>query len=354
LRPLTLWICWTCLLVAGCAGEPTAPYTFVVIPDVQNYTKYAKNQANFEEMTRWIVDNQDEYGIVLVLQEGDLVEQNAILESGGPGWGDQTGLEQWTAARRAISVLDGRLPYVLCTGNHDYGIRNSESRQTHFNSFFTPSANPLNSDGAGGGILRGMAANAFGAPTLENAYYELTGPDGRDFLIVVLEWGPRQAVVDWARSIAERPEYADHTAVLLTHTYLSHDDTYDQSPHAYPTGASGDTHGGQELWDELVGPGRNFEMTFNGHVGGDQVGYRVDANAAGRQVHQMLFNAQYSGGGSKGEGNGGDGWMRLVTFEPDGRSVTVRTYSPYLAARGLEAWRTGPADQFRFEVSPLR
>jgi hypothetical protein len=68
----------------------------------------------------------------------------------------------------------------------------------------------------------------------------------------------------------------------------------------------------------------------------------------------MLFNAQYDGGGSKEEGNGGDGWMRLLTFEPDGRAVTVRTYSPYREARGESAWRTDLEHEFRFELSPLR
>ncbi|MEM9415376.1 MAG: serine/threonine protein phosphatase [Planctomycetota bacterium] len=338
--------------IIGCATTPPEAYSFVIIPDTQNYTKYEKNQDNFVVMTQWVVDHLDEHNIVLVLHEGDLVEQNAILEGGGQGLGDQTGLEQWAAAKRAISVLDGHVPYILCTGNHDYGMRNAEDRQTHFNTFFGAADNPLNSDGQGGGILRGMGPNAFGAHTLENAYFELEGPDGRDFLIVVVEFGPREQAVQWAKRIADRPAFADHTAVLLTHTYLSHNDAYDASPFSYPIAS--DTHGGQELWDELVGPSTNFEFVFNGHIGGDQIGYRVDTNAGGRAVHQMLFNAQFDGGGSGERGNGGDGWLRLVTFEPDGKTVTIRTYSPLRDARGDEPWRTDAANQFEFEITPLR
>lgn len=340
------------LFLTGCASAPPAPYTFVILPDTQNYTKYAKNHDNFVAMTEWVVAHREAHNIVLVLQEGDLVEQNAIAEGGGRGWGDQTGIEQWRAAKRAIAVLDGHVPYILCTGNHDYGLRNSEHRQTHFNTFFGATDNPLNSDGRGGGILRGMGPNAFGAHTLENAWFEYEGPDGRDFLVVVVEWAPREAAVVWAKSIADRPEYAGHTAILLTHTYLNHNDEYDASPFNYPTAF--DTHGGQELWDELVGPSVNFEMVFNGHVGGDQVGYRVDTNAGGGSVHQMLFNAQLDGGGSDERGNGGDGWLRLVTFDPDGRTVTVRTYSPLRDAAGQDAWRTDPANEFSFEITPLR
>ncbi|XAL98546.1 hypothetical protein OT109_13270 [Phycisphaeraceae bacterium D3-23] len=352
MKKLMLAICFS--LLTGCATTTAPPeaYSFVIIPDTQNYTKYEKNQENFVVMTRWIVENLEAHNIVLVLQEGDLVEQNAIMEGGGHGFGDQTGLEQWVAAKRAVAVLDGHVPYILCTGNHDYGIRRAEDRQTHFNTFFGPTDNPLNSDGQGGGILRGMGPNAFGAHTLENAYFEITGPDGRNFLIVVVEFGPRAAAVDWAGEIAGRPEYAGHTAILLTHTYLNHDDTYDTSPANY--GIGHDAYGGQALWDELVGPSTNFEFVFNGHIGGDQVGYRVDANAGGRDVHQMLFNAQLDGGGSDEHGNGGDGWLRLVTFEPDGKTVRIRTYSPLRDARGDDAWRTDPANQFEFEITPLR
>lgn len=351
MQPNTL-IVFVLSLLTGCATAPAEPYSFVIIPDTQNYTKYEKNQEHFVAMTQWIVENIDEHNIVLVLQEGDLVEQNAILEGGGHGFGDQNGIEQWVAAKRAIALLDGHVPYILCTGNHDYGIRRAEDRQTHFNTFFAPTDNPLVSDGRGGGILRGMGPNAFGARTLENAYFELTGPDGRDFLIVVVEFGPRAAAVAWAKQIADRPEFADHTAILLTHTYLNHDDTYDTSPANY--GIGHDAFGGQALWDELVGPSANFEMVFNGHIGGDQVGYRVDTNAGGRDVHQMLFNAQLDGGGSDERGNGGDGWLRLVTFEPDGKTVSVRTYSPLRDAWGQDAWRTDPANQFSFEITPIR
>ena len=341
-------------VLSGCiATTPDKPYCFVIIPDTQNYSRSEANHVHFEAMTQWIVEQREKLNIVLVLHEGDLVEHNSITNLSdrfiaGREGADQVGLQMWASAKRAISVLDGELPYILCTGNHDYGFRNAEDRQTHFNTFFASTDNPLNSDGQGGGILRGMGTNAYGARTLENAYYEMQGPDGRDFLIIALEWAPREAAVQWAKQIANLPEFAEHTAILLTHSYLSHDDNYDASAHTYPTAL--DTHGGQELWDELVGPSENIQITLNGHVGGDQVGYRVDTNAGGKDVHQILFNAQFDGGGRLG--NGGDGWLRIMSFEPHGSTVSVRTYSPLREAWGKSAWRTDEANQFSFEISP--
>ena len=79
----------------------------------------------------------------------------------------------------------------------------------------------------------------------------------------------------------------------------------------------------------------------------NNVAYRVDKNSAGKDVSQMTFNVQYVGGGP--EGNGGDGWLRILEFMPDGKTIKVRTYSPLFGISKLTrhlAYRTVPYDQF--------
>ena len=167
-------------------------------------------------------------------------------------------------------------------------------------------------------------------------------------LIFALEWGPRDAVVAWAEGVAAA--HPDHTAVLVTHAYLYSDDTrYDWAtrgssqswnPHTYGTASDpGGTNDGEELWQGLVTRNGNFELTFNGHVLNDGVGYLRSTAQQGNSVHQMLFNAQF-------EPNAGNGWLRLIEFLPDGQTVRVKTYSPYLGQ-----WRTDPANQFSFQIS---
>jgi hypothetical protein len=161
-------------------------------------------------------------------------------------------------------------------------------------------------------------------------------------------------VVNWANTIAARPEYAQHTAVLLTHAYMYHDETrYDWNrnldadpdndqggnPHEYPTGY--DTNDGEELWNELVRKHENFELVFNGHVGGDGTGRLTSVADAGNLVHQMLFNTQF-------EDNGGNGWFRVLEFLNDERSVRVRTYSPF-----HDATKSDAANQFMLTLSDL-
>ena len=122
------------------------------------------------------------------------------------------------------------------------------------------------------------------------------------------------------------------------------------NPHTYGTGRSGDTHDGEDLWKTLVFPSRNLHLVLNGHEMGSHVGRRTDPNAAGHPVHQLLFNAQGFGGGSDEKGNGGDGWLRLMTWEPDGRTLTVRTFSPLHADAGRSPWFKGPQWQFQLTL----
>src|SRR5690606_38660003 len=98
------------------------------------------------------------------------------------------------------------------------------------------------------------------------------------------------------------------------------------------------------------------QMVFAGHIGSPDnpkghIAFRTDKNAAGKKVQQMVFNAQALGGGWMG--NGGDGWLRILEFLPDGKTVNVKTFSPLFAISPSTqhlAWRLEPHDQFSFQL----
>jgi len=95
---------------------------------------------------------------------------------------------------------------------------------------------------------------------------------------------------------------------------------------------------GQELWNKLVSRHPNFRMTLNGHVLRDGTARLRSEGANGRTVYQMLANYQM-------RERGGNGYLRLYEFLPDGETVRVKTYSPV-----LDRYRTNPADQFKFKL----
>ena len=143
---------------------------------------------------------------------------------------------------------------------------------------------------------------------------------------------------------------------MLTHDFLTPDNKRDSrddrpgNPHWYPTGKGGNTHDGEDLWQKLVEPSRQIQLVLNGHEMGRHIGYRQDLGSAGQTVHQMLFNAQGFGGGSKEKGNGGDGWIRLLTFEADGSTLSVRTFSPLKLKQEKDPWFRKPDWSFQLAL----
>jgi predicted MPP superfamily phosphohydrolase len=317
-------------------------YTWILLPDLQTYQKFGRNQAIFDLMVGWIKDQKKQLNIQLVLCVGDLVEQNNILVPDGIN-GDQTSLEQWNSVSASFAKLDGEIPYILCTGNHDYGFQNAENRYSHFNSYFHPLWNNLSVD-----FLVEMAPNALGVPTLENACFEWKSPLNQDFLIFSIEFAPRDEILAWTKEIASKEKYKNHIGVILTHSYLNSEGKHIVRER-YPLE---NANYGETIWRELIRPLSNIQFVFSGHVASSdghqgQVAYRTDVNSTGESVHQILFNAQREGGGW--HGNGGNGWLRILEFLPDRKTLIVKTFSPLFhispETRHL-SWRNESFDKF--------
>lgn len=321
-------------------------WTMIMLPDPQTYVKFGRNQPIFELMTTWISENIDHLNIKMVICTGDLVEQNEMINPDGKA-ANQASKQQWESVSNSFSRLDGRIPYITAAGNHDYGLKNIETRKTNFNEYFPVDKNFQNQK-----LLREVALNADGTPTLENAAFEFTSPQGRKMLFISMEFAPRDTVISWVKSVTDLPKYKDHTVVLLTHSYLNAKNEHIEKEN-YPI-ENGNY--GQAIFDKLVKPSSNIQMVFSGHIGAPDdfrahVGFRTDRNSADKKVQQMVFNAQALGGGWMG--NGGDGWLRILEFMPDDKTVKVCTFSPFFAISPTTqelAWRTEAYDEFSFEI----
>ena len=284
------------------AAEAFTPGSFklAVLPDTQVYS--LRYPGLFTTQTQWIASNAATFDIRYVIQLGDIVNNNTDVE--------------WQRAAAAMSLLDGVVPYALVPGNHDYGPSGDAStRDTKLNDYFD-FERTASLPSFGGAFEEGQ---------LENTYH-LFSASGRDFIIMALEWGPRDEVIDWAHQIMDG--FPDRDGIFVTHAYLNNtnlrydytdtEHAQDFNPHQYAT--PGGVNDGEELWQKLIRHHR-FVMTLSGHVLGSGVGYLVSTTDTGTSCHQMLSNYQM-------RELGGEAYMRLIEFLPDGHTVRVLTYSP--------------------------
>lgn len=311
-------------------GEPPLPgdgaFTFVVLPDTQNYSQHFPDL--FTAQTEWIVAQRNSRRIAGVFHLGDITNRNIP--------------EEWENARQSMDPLDdAQLPYCMVPGNHDYGPKGGAADRTTLLHEYFPVATQAKRPGWGGVYDK--------EPDRADNNFQFMEAAGRKFLILGLEFGPRKDVVRWANEVAG--DHRDHEIILLTHVFIYHDDTrYDWkkfrdkqswNPHRYgvATHFGDDVHDGEELWQKLVSRHKNFVLTLNGHVLGDGLG-RVATAAHGREIPQHLVNFQM-------RPNGGDGWLRLVEMRPDG-SALAYDYSPTRRQRN-----ESPQNQFSFNVPPI-
>lgn len=325
-------------------------FSMVLLGDPQGYIKYDINQPIFDLVTAWIADNIDHLNIRAVLCTGDLVEQNENIIRNRKML-NQTSREMWVAVSNSFSRLDNKVPYIVSTGNHDYGYRNSENPMTRFPEYF-----PFERNSAWRDVAVDAFPNRNGIPSLENAAFEFSDKVWGKILVITSEFLPRNEVLEWAKGVANDPKYAGHKVIFMTHSYLR----AGQADKAVLVdsdnrGLPGNT--GKDIWEKLLKDSKNIRMVICGHIANangefaDNVGYRVDKSNYGTEIHQMMFNVQTLGGGY--EGNGGDGWLRILEFMPDGKTIAVRTYSPLFgispATRHL-AHRTAPYDRFEMVI----
>jgi predicted MPP superfamily phosphohydrolase len=299
-------------------AQPGKPFTIAVLPDTQFYCdtrhKLSSKWGNgdlrryFFEQTRWVRDNRERLNIAFLLHEGDIVQADAP--------------EEWAIAKDAMSLLDGKVPYCMCLGNHDMGYQKADNkygfdiavdRSNQFNKHFPREKY----------AKRRELGGTFDPDRHDNSWYHFEAA-GLKFLILALEYRPRDEVLDWANLIVA--EHPDHRVIVLTHSYLKKDKTR-ASKNQKPKG-----NNGEQMWQKFVRKHGNIFMVLCGHYHGEAV--LTSAGDHGNQVHQILSNYQ-------GLNNGGESWLRYMVFQPEANKIGIYTYNP-----ALDKFRNGPSSRF--------
>ena len=284
--------CSTCLGVfcastaAQDAEDSEKSFSIVLLPDTQNYSE--KYPETYIAQALWIRKQAKQDNIKFAIHLGDIVQTS-------------TKQPEWENADRAMRLLDGVVPYSVAPGNHDMVVKTRDS--SLYNKYYSPE--------------RFAGRKWYGGHMGDNndnnyCFFEASG---MKFMILNLEFAPRDETLQWAAGITQR--YPEHRVIVATHCYMR--------PKARDTGCATSYNiagnSGEQMWQKFIRKQPNIFLVVSGHVLG--VGLQTSINDAGGKVLEMLTDYQ-------GLPNGGDGWLRSLTFVPSENKIHVRTYSPLL------------------------
>jgi 3',5'-cyclic AMP phosphodiesterase CpdA len=296
----------------------------VVLPDTQFYS--CAYPEIFEQQTQWILDHREDRKIALVLHTGDIVDQDIA--------------EQWEVAAQSMHALDGIVPYLLVSGNHDLSASRGSLLANYFRigDLATKDVVPVSRD-----EIR-----------VDNSY-AIVKLSGRRWLFIGLEFAPRDAVVAWAADVLAA--HADLPAVLFTHAYLFSDGTrYNREvqprqlyhPDQYQVTPDEGINDGEDLWRKLVEPNENVRLVLCAHVIPQETAHTTVTRASGTHVHEVLANYQLCDRCPCAEVEGGNGYLRILKFDQSTKQIRVSTYSPH-----QDAALTDSENQFALDIDDL-
>lgn len=293
----------------------TNSFTLAVLPDTQIYTESYPHI--FTAQTQWIANNRDALNIAFVLHEGDITNGNIEYH--------------WRNANHSMGVLDNVLPYAMVMGNHDMGPGGDcSSRESMFNDYF-----PKNRFGQQSNL-----GGTFDSELMGNSFH-LFSTGISDWLVIALEYLPREQVLEWANDIVA--SHWDRRVIILTHSHVHPDNSlfgsnpaHHWNPNDYGISSEpGSVNNGEQVWDKFIRRHSTISLALSGHfVDNDGTARVVGTSEGGNQVHQMLANYQH-------RKNGGNGYLRLLECVPSKNQILVRTYSPY-----LDSYLTNPNHEF--------
>lgn len=285
-------------------ATPGPDFSVIILPDTQFYAQNSSLAPIFKAQTQWIVDNRISRNIAFVNHVGDITNDGDNIPA------------QWDNVNAALPLLENPattglpygIPYGILPGNHDLLPGNENATGALYNQYYGVSH--FSGRSYYGGHYGGNNNNS----------YQFFSASGMDFIVINLAYRPAAdpAILDWADALLK--QYPNHRAIVNSHWIIN-------------TGNPASFGGqGQAIYDRLKNNPNLFLMNC-GHVHGE--GYRADS-FDGRTVHTILTDYQSTA-------NGGNGFLRILTFRPASNTIHVESYSPTLgravnSSDGVVAW----------------
>lgn len=271
-------ILWIVFLVA----TPQAAYgnfRIIVLPDTQNEAQFAPSM--FTEQTQWIVNNKS--NIAFVAHVGDVV--NTCTNS-----------TQYDNADSAMVLLDsGNVPYGISPGNHDQANSGTCGNSSLYPTYFDTS--------------RFSGKPYYGGGLDDYNHYFFFSAGGMDFIIVFLQYNPGTTPLNWAGDVLK--DHPDRRGIVVSHNILNINDTWSNS----------------SIYESLK-DNPNLFLMLCGHMHSptDGEALRTETRTGMNPVHIILSDYQ--------DMSYGNGWLRILEFEPSSDNIYVTAYSSYIPSTG--------------------
>lgn len=314
------------------ASNPPKTFSILVMPDTQFYAQ--SYPEIFCKQTEWIAANKAKLNIQFVSQLGDIVNDH------------KDRIDEWETASKCMKVLDdSKIPYGIIPGNHDTDGQYREGGMLTYDAYFPASRYDSNYWYKGN---RKNNQNNYQiinvqVPDADASAGSIIKPVARtiQMLFLNLEIEPSDNTLAWANSIVKK--YPNIYTVVTTHKYLPDSISNEAAADAYgkPGGLtaplddnraysqSGNT--GQNIWDKLVKDNCNIRMVWNGHYHMTDGEFMLDSkNACGTNVRQIIQDYQ-------AREVGGNGRLRIYTFDFTAKKIKAQTYSPHTKSYETDA-----------------
>jgi hypothetical protein len=290
-------------------------FMIVALPDTQYYTaeRFGGKKEMFFAQTEWIITNRVSKSIAYVAQLGDISDQGDIKSGAANS-------VEWKNATNAMyclenpirTLLQDGIPYGVAVGNHDSEPNGAANGTTLFyNQFF--------------GIQHFANQSYYSGHYGNNSdnHFDFFSAGGMDFIVLYFEYDTNTAApsLDWGDQVLATNQ--NRRAIIVTHNFGNT---------ATPVKFSAQ---GAAIYNKLKHH-TNVFMMLAGHVTG--AGSRADTYD-GNTIRTFVSDYQ-------GWTNGGNGFMRLMTFSPKNNQIVVQTYSPW-----TDEYRTEAIHEFFFDYN---
>lgn len=283
-------------------ANPAKTFSIIVMPDTQIYAR--DFPKTFCEQTEWIAANKAKLNIQFVSQLGDIVNDH------------KDRLDEWETASKCMKVLDdAKIPYGIIPGNHDTDGQYREDGMSTYDKYFPASRYAANywykgyrkNNQNNYEIINVEVPNAGKAKTIQ-------------LLFLNLEIEPSDNTIAWANDVMKKNP--DIYTIVTTHKYLP-DNAGDLAGRLDAQRLFSQTGNmGQDIWNKLVKNNCSIQMVWNGHFHEtDGEFMNTNTNSCGKPVQQIIQNYQ-------AREEGGNGRLRIYTFDPIVKKIKAQTYSP--------------------------